>query len=40
MENNTNGKGKVWDTNESSKCPFTGGGATKSTAGQGNSNLD
>ncbi len=40
MEHNTNGKGKVWDTNESSKCPFTGGGAAKFTAGQGTSNLD
>ncbi|WP_338814777.1 catalase/peroxidase HPI [Bernardetia sp. Wsw4-3y2] len=40
MEHNTNGKGKVWDTNESSKCPFTGGGAAKFTAGQGTTNLD
>ena len=38
MEHNTHGK--AWDTNESSKCPFTGGGASKFTAGQGNSNLD
>ena len=44
MEHHTNGKtngnGKVWDTNESSKCPFTGGGAAKFVAGQGTSNLD
>ncbi|WP_291723813.1 catalase/peroxidase HPI [Bernardetia sp.] len=40
MEHYTNGKGKVWDTNESSKCPFTGGGAAKFVAGQGTSNLD
>ena len=46
MEHNTNphatsnGKGNVWDTNESSKCPFMSGGASKFVAGQGTSNLD
>ncbi|WP_375559286.1 catalase/peroxidase HPI [Bernardetia sp. OM2101] len=45
MEHNTNphtsnGKGKVWDTNESSKCPFIHGGAANFVAGQGTSNLD
>ncbi|WP_338761309.1 catalase/peroxidase HPI [Bernardetia sp. ABR2-2B] len=44
MEHNTNGtsngKGKVWDTNESSKCPFIHGGDAKFVAGQGTSNLD
>lgn len=43
MENNknssTSGNGKVWDVNESSKCPFTGG-AVKHTAGSGRSNRD
>jgi catalase-peroxidase len=40
MEHNTNGKGKVWNTNEASKCPFIGGGDSKFVAGQGTSNLD
>ena len=43
MENNANGKGsytgKVWDVNESSKCPFMGG-ELKNTAGKGTSNKD
>ncbi len=45
MENNTNGNGssssnhKVWEVNESSKCPFMGG-ALKFTAGSGTSNRD
>jgi len=34
-----NGHGKVWDVNESSKCPFIGG-AVQYTAGTGTSNRD
>ncbi len=36
---NGNGKGNVWDVNESSKCPFLQG-AVKYTAGSGRSNRD
>ncbi len=47
MESNThsktaehgNGHGKVWDVNESSRCPFMGG-PTKYVAGSGRSNRD
>lgn len=43
MKNDTHsstpGDGKVWDVNESGKCPFTGG-AVKQTAGTGRSNRD
>lgn len=40
MENNNNSKdSKVWEVNESSKCPFMGG-ALKYTAGSGQSNRD
>ncbi len=34
-----NPNGKVWDVNESSKCPFSGG-AVNSSAGRGNSNRE
>ncbi len=36
---NGNGHGKVWDVNDSSKCPFMGG-AVQFTAGSGTSNRD
>ena len=36
---NGNEHGKVWEVNESSRCPFTGG-AVKFTAGSGTSNRD
>ncbi|MFD1094696.1 catalase/peroxidase HPI [Salegentibacter chungangensis] len=39
MANNNSDNHKVWDVNESSKCPFMGG-ATKKTAGAGTSNRD
>jgi catalase-peroxidase len=43
MKNDTHsstpGDGKVWDVNESSRCPFMGG-AVKKTAGSGRSNRD
>ncbi len=38
-QSSTPGDGKVWDVNESSKCPFTGGAVNK-TAGGGRSNRD
>ena len=38
-QSSTPGDGKVWDVNESNRCPFTGG-AVKKTAGSGRSNRD
>lgn len=38
-QNNNQDNHKVWEVNESSKCPFMGG-ATKFTAGSGTSNRD
>lgn len=39
IKDSTSGNGKVWDVNDSSKCPFLGG-PVKYTAGTGTSNRD